>query len=60
MEKYLREEVHPVFEALITALLLKVPRGKDLMPFCVDWLRKRTEKEQHTDRSLKTERNSED
>jgi hypothetical protein len=35
LEKYLKEEIHPVFEQLVTELLIKVPRGSDLLPFCI-------------------------
>lgn len=48
LEKYLKEEIHPIFEALITELLLKVPRGHDVIPFCIEWLgRKVTKPESH-------------
>ena len=41
LEKYLKEEIHPIFEALVTELLQKVPRGHDIIPFCIEWLSKK-------------------
>jgi hypothetical protein len=44
LEKYLKQEIHPVFEELVTELLVKVPRGADLIPFCVQWLQNKLPK----------------
>ena len=35
LEKYLKEEIHPVFKELVTQLLIKVSKGTDLLPFCI-------------------------
>lgn len=41
LDKYLKEEIHPILEPLVTELLLKAPRGAAVIPFCIEWLNKK-------------------